>query len=248
MSGYIRALHLPMIFFKRRILAAVIMLLAIVSIVVGLSVDDSITEDDVRYQQIIVQEFKIGKYGGDTTFSNQIERIRAIQNAIQAIAPLYRGIPIKQLRSIKQVYLAGYGACYDKSYVIEKMLRIDGFKVRHVSLYFDKQNDGFLKTFFRLGSPSHAVSEVLTTNGWVLVDPLVPYVGVTQNSKAVGIEEVRNRINEKSLTQVMPIEMQGNYSNPFYFLYGMYSRNGYLYPPYLPVPDYHIRQFMYNFL
>lgn len=223
-------------------------LLATVSIVVGLSVDDSITEDDIEYQKIIAQEFKIGNYNGDTTFTKQIGRIRAVQNAIQAIAPSYKGIPTKQLRSIKQVYLAGYGACYDKSYVIEKMLRIDGFTVRHVSLYFDKEGNGFLSTFFKFGSPSHAVSEVLTSSGWVLVDPLVPYVGVTNNNKALGVEDIQHLINERNLDTVMPVAMQGNYANPFYFMYGMYSRNGYLYPPYLPIPDYHIRQFMYNFL
>ncbi len=219
----------------------------IIGTVFFLQIDNSVTAEDISIYNEIVAEYSLPTIKADTTFEAQVNQVKLIQQTVLDFAPYHNGIPYCQRRSIKDVYEAGHGACYDKSYVIEKILVINGFKVRHASIYYCQENKSLLRTFFTSGSPSHAVCEVLTKRGWMLVDPLMKYVGLSKDSVPLTLKEIEKKVEDHTLSVVMPDEMQWNYAKPFFFLYGVYSRNGYLYPPYNFIPDYRANQLKYNF-
>ena len=59
-------------------------------------------------------------------------------------------------------------------------MQIYGFKVRHVHLN-QTENRGYFNLFIP-GSNSHAVTEVLTSRGWLGVDSNEPFVLLDKNN------------------------------------------------------------------
>jgi transglutaminase-like putative cysteine protease len=85
-----------------------------------------------------------------------------------------QAIPHGAPREPKNVYLAKSGFCYDRSRVIEKVLRNAGLKTRHISIYSTKKTKLKTKSLIMPGVESHALTEVFTQKGWMVVDPNDP--------------------------------------------------------------------------
>jgi arylamine N-acetyltransferase len=67
------------------------------------------------------------------------------------------------------LYEAKRGLCYDRSRAIEKVLSHLGFEVRHAAVYSTKKT-GRLAAFLTPKTQSHAVTEVKTEHGWLVID------------------------------------------------------------------------------
>ena len=97
---------------------------------------------------------------------------------------------------------------------------------------------------------SHAVSEVLTKAGWLVVDSVDPWLSLDRagrpvSMQAIGADVDRGTINwDEKLLQ----HMGSIYREPFVIVYGLYSRHGRFYPPFNIIPDIHYGEFLANFL
>ena len=70
--------------------------------------------------------------------------------------------------------------CFDRSRITEQALQIYGLKVRHVHLNHTEK-----RGYFNLlipGTPSHAVTEVLTSRGWLGIDSNEPFILVDKDN------------------------------------------------------------------
>ena len=62
-----------------------------------------------------------------------------------------------------------WGACYEMSFLLQKLLLANGFKVRPIYIFFGKDNTHWID-FFRPGLQSHNVFETKINDEWVVVE------------------------------------------------------------------------------
>jgi hypothetical protein len=175
---------------------------------------------------------------GDTmSYEDQILLIEAVQAAVLQHNPVGKGIPDNQPRNPKDLYNFGAGLCFDRSYTLEKIFLSLGFKVRHMSLYADMPNMGLLAEMTKAQIPSHAVSEVKTAEGWLIVDSNNPWLGLDQSGKPHSMKTIK-KANYQVAWKTPPAKGYDLfYSKDCTYIYGLFSRHGRFYPPYNPVPD-----------
>jgi hypothetical protein len=135
------------------------------------------------------------------------------------------------------------GCCDDRSRFIEKALKRYGFETRHIALY--RNSDGLWPALLRPGNPSHATSEVLTRRGWMVVDSNRDLIGVDSAGEVHDIASLRHLLRSGRGAAIAGAK--GDYMDgDFLFVYGLYSRHGGFYRPFLPLPDIDWAQLHHN--
>lgn len=176
------------------------------------------------------------------SFDDEVKLIKSIQMYVLENIDGSHGIPQNGAREPEDLFKLGYGLCYDKSRTIEKALTIYGFEVRHASVY-QIQHDSVFATLIQGQVPSHAVTEVLTSKGWLVVDPNIPWIGLDQEGNPLSLRDIKEKLNKG---EVDP-DQNPIFHKPFTYLYGVYSRHGKFYPPYIGFPNLNWPQVFYNF-
>jgi hypothetical protein len=205
--------------------------------------DNSLTEEDKQYISLLLEEFEIEHLPKERTFEQEVAFIAALQEAITEDRT-NKGIPQNSLRNPKNYYLSRQGVCYDISYLMEKIFMANGFEIRHAYILLKNGQDNFCKLLLSEGALSHAVSEVKTEKGWLVVEPLVPYTSIYNNKPRdlKWLKKNRKKYKAKYEGESLPLLLKRDY----YFIYGLYSRHGRFYPPYNAIPDYRFKQLFYN--
>lgn len=144
------------------------------------NVNTSLTEND--YIVFRAENYPTLKKG--MTLKEELDLIRVIQfkvlNDIKGNDPIPNGSP----REPYQLYESRSGLCFDRSRLLDKAYQFAGFESRHVYILF-KLNTPFYKAFFTKMHSSHAVTEVLTSRGWVYVDSNIPWIALTKAGNPV---------------------------------------------------------------
>lgn len=219
------------------------------------SVPTKITDEDKIYI------FKILEQAGHApdilkhpnTFEQEIDLIRLVQAASLNTAPIQKNIPLGQEREPKDLYLSNFAQCSDRARFIHKALHLAGMNVRFIGLYeIIEGHSAFLSLFLARGR-SHAVIEAETQKGPLIIDTNAPWISLDPDNNPLAIEDIKavadnvpkDQITWSSLLSTEPYHLL---LQPHMHIYGLYSRNGRLYPPYTPyVPDINWPEFMYNF-
>ncbi len=165
------------------------------------------------------------------TFAQEIEAIKFIQQGTFFIVPKNTSKNDHTVREPAEFLGMREGICYDRSRLTDKAIAYIGLPSRHVYLFFRKGERGFFSSLFRLKNPSHAVTEVKTSEGWMLVDSASDWIALTRDGQVVNADDVLQRSKEFN---VIPPYLVG----PSWAIRGMYSRHGQLYPPYIFFPDF----------
>lgn len=107
------------------------------------------------------------------------------------------------------------------------------FQVRHLAL-FPTQGRSVLKTLITKSVVSHAMTGVKTSRGWMLVDSNSAWMAVDRYGNPIDGEDIA--LGRASLLP-QPKDLGSFFDKPFVMVYGLYSRHGRFYPPYVPLPD-----------
>ncbi len=212
------------------------------------AVDNSLSAEDKQYIPKYLQG--IAPLPDQPSYREELAFIRSVQRSVLAIAPLEdAGIPFGQPREPMNLYIEKKGLCFDRSRVLEKIFRYSGFKTRHVSVYSTQDTRSAIKSLLTPQVMSHAVTEVLTKKGWLVVDSLAPWVSIDKNHDPVSLREIqsfangeKDRMSPIAWGSTIPIIFRG----PFITVYGLYSRHGYFYPPYNFIPDINYAELIQN--
>jgi len=236
---------------KNKILLCLILSLALAAVFLTYTnVDNSITKTDKIYIHKILAESHIENYARGKQFEHQIRFIQAVQKAVLHTTPLKKGIPYYQSREPKNLYLLHQGNCFDRSRAIEKILRANGFKTLHIALYSTAKTKSKLLSLVTRRVGSHALSEVLTSKGWLIVDPNDPWISLNKYNTPMNIDALQKNAGHNKILwpkELYP-HMNKIYRHPFTYVVGLYSRTGKFYPPFLtPFPNINWREFLYNF-
>lgn len=225
---------------------AVIAIVALVAILYAHGVSNEVTDADRESVKNYLPEPVQIEPAAD--LAKDIEFIRKVQDSVLNVAPIDEGIPYGQTREPEDLLKAKQGLCFDRSRVIEKILMAHGFETRHVFLYSTKKTGSSVRSLITPGVPSHAVTEVWTAGGWLVVDSNDRWVSLDSNGNPREIEEIAATSGPGGGIDWKD-DPPGIYKElyPFTFLYGLYSRHGEFYPPYNPIPDVNYGELLYNF-
>ncbi len=220
------------------------LLLGVVAILLYHGVNNSLSEEDKQYIPLYLND--INPLPEKPSYEDEINFIILVQQSVLRIAPEEKGLPFGQKRDLKELYEAKSGLCYDRSRVIEKILRYSGFKTRHISVYSTKKTRSSIKSIITSGVQSHAITEVLTKNGWLIVDSNYPWISINTNMQPISIKDMKLSIDNSAPILWNKVPPTIIYVEPFTYVYGLYSRHGYFYPPYNFFPDIHYGEFIQN--
>lgn len=220
--------------------------------------DNSITDEDCIYIQKFLKEGSVTPLSAKAGYKDETIFIAAVQRSVLQIAARQECLPKDTNREPKDVYCAKRGACFDRSRVIEKIFRKTGFKTRHVFIRYPTDK---LKSFLSqdVSLNSHAATEVRTKKGWLFVDSNAPFRLLDKQGNPFSLynpislenlhPEVLKETNEPGFKNRAC--MKDILTEPYIFLYGLYSRHGRFYPPFASrscrIPDINLTElFLYS--
>jgi len=209
-------------------------------------VDNSITDDDTKYIKKILDDKKVQPLWENPKYEDEVAFIRAVQRAILQFVPYEENkgpLPYGEPREPKDIYKHKdkYGACCDRSRLIEKILRKHGFTTRHVFIISTEDTGCILGALLPKALlpkvDMHSVSEVLTKKGWLVVDSNSDWMPLDKKNHPHSMKSIRyeKQILWKKWQKPMCLDMKAICEGPFTFFYGLYSRRGWLYPPFFYV-------------
>ena len=231
---------------KVGVLSILLLVVFAVNVLSYHAVDNSLSADDKRYIPMYLHDVR--PLSNNPTYQDELKFIVSIQRSVLDIAPGNSGLPFGQKREVKELYEAKSGLCYDRSRVIEKLLRFSGFETRHISMYSKAETGSAIKSLMTPGVPSHAVTEVLTKNGWLVVDSNSVWVSTDANDQPVSMNTIQLKVENSVTIKWNRKPPSSIYMQSFTFMYGLYSRHGYFYPPYNRLPDINYAEFVQNVL
>lgn len=168
------------------------------------------------------------------SYEDEVRVIRWAQAQVLKAAPGMEAIPNDANREPLDLLKAQSGLCYDRSRTLDKVYKWLGFESRHVYILFAEigENTGFwnfLKHAFSYSS-SHAVTEVQTSRGWLMVGSNSNWVSINKDGLPIPAGQVFERRSE--------FDNPPDWVNtPLWAIRGLYSRKGQLYRPHLWMPD-----------
>ena len=147
------------------------------------------------------------------------------------------------IKTTKNLYNSKAAYCGDRARYIDKALRYLGYTTRYASLYHNDEKRGFVSTLLTRtsyeSSESHALIEVKTSKGWMIVDTRHKWISLTQANQPISLEELKDKElayfqwNNRNKEEAWPL-LDKNY----YIIYELYSRHGQFYAPYTRyIPD-----------
>jgi len=235
-------LRLPALTRRRRVgLATVVVLLAGLGVKAS-EVDDRLTDDDRRYAALILAEAGVEERPTLGDFASEVAFVRAVQAAVLHVAPVSAtetGIPQGQAREPADLYRERRGLCFDRSRVIEKILRVHGLRTRHVSAFHGASGSTSAWVLFDPHTRSHALTEVATSRGWMMADSNSVYVALAQGrALPMDAKAVARGARDPSGPQLDERAPAGTFfATPFLPIRGLYSRHGRFFAPYNAIPD-----------
>jgi len=175
----------------------------------------------------------------------QRARIQRTVQLVLAAAPQRQHIPEGRTREPADVIRNGGGVCYDRSRLLEKALQFQGFRIRHVALYRQVPGMNRLQAVFTTRTMSHAVSEVLTQRGWMVIDPIDAWLALDAKQDPLSIAQLAARATGPDRL-AWSGQASSFFDKPFLRVYGLYSRHGMFYPPFNRIPDVNYGQLLDN--
>ncbi len=209
--------------------------------------NDEITSEDRIYADSLLLGCGLDlRNPAPADFSKQIQQISEVQKCVIQYLKAGEGIPMNHSRNVRDLFRGKNGLCYDLSYTMEKIFRMKGYQIRHAALYHKKGKNS-ISTFFSSSVSSHAICEVKTAKGWMIVDSVFPFLGL-RNNEPVDIETLNQMVVNGTLNTSEFNNFSDFYMEDNLYIYGLYSRHGRFFSPYNFIPDYQFQQLLYNFI
>jgi hypothetical protein len=169
------------------------------------------------------------------SYEQEIALIQSVQGIVLTQAPVGKPIPEYADREPEDLLMNKSGLCYDRSRTYDKLYSWLGFEVRHIYILYPEHPETkdrlpFWRAFFTSGTVSHAVTEIKTSRGWLLVDSNSAWIGVTREGEPVSADHLHARAKEFAT-------IPNYFDRDYWAIRGLYSRRGQFYRPFIPYPQ-----------
>jgi hypothetical protein len=212
-------------------------------------VSKRVTDEDKQALATFYARYAIVPAGPDNPFEDQIRFIRQLQVAAISMLPQDAGIPNGKPREPADLLKASSGLCFDRSRLIEKALLLQGFRTRHAYLFRGPNGKNVRwRDLFANHVSSHAVCETFTTRGWIVVGTNNGFLSLDENGKVWQLSELAGQVMHSNIRWRLPLVGVPNefWTLNFKVVYGLYSRHGMFFAPFVPVPDFNLAELLEN--
>lgn len=196
------------------------------------------TESDIAVSKKMEDDIGVSPLidGARRDFNTELEMLKKVILYFDSVTANSKQslIPMGHSRELDAWYESKTGICSDVSRAAELFLTYLGFKVRHVSIYSLVGNVSPYMAAITYRNPSHAVTEVLTSRGWLLFDAHFGRLYLDTSGNPVSVSRMHLFV-QKGLISKEAVHVI--FHEPYLAVYGLYSRHGMFYPPYVPSPD-----------
>ncbi|MBI5370459.1 MAG: hypothetical protein HZA79_00385 [Sphingobacteriales bacterium] len=254
---------------KKLIRYVLIPVVSLIVLLFAFSASPEISKEDKTYIRAFLDEWKFTDSSGSIhqSFETEMEFISRLQDSvIRSVRHSFNAY--SDLGDIKYYFETRKGLCYDRAAMMEKFLMYFGFKIRHIYLYFNLENKPLGVTdFFRSNLSSHAMLEVKTQKGWMVMGTNSNWLGWQSDGQPLTIFAVRRKLREGgiqlkktgALGMGKPFFVDLPDPGKFKIVYGIYSRHGQFMVSRpvesslravglrSPFPDYNLRMLLSNF-
>ena len=215
-------------------------------------VSEKLTIEDKTYIAKILEEagYDYQSFINPTTFDAQLDAILSVQKSgFHTAKETGRTGDLNSAREPKNLYAVSAAYCGDRARYMDKAFRLLGLESRFVSLYEKQDGKNIFQTLLSRGgqgTQSHALLEVKTNKGWLIVDSRHQWLSVTDSGDVISLanwSKEQSWSSKYSSQEPYPL-----LEKDFYKIYGLYSRHGKFYPPFTPyIPDISWGEFRYNY-
>jgi hypothetical protein len=223
--------------------AALLALASLVGIAAVHNVPIAPTAQDEETGRAVMARAGQEPFTRPATFEQEVDLAFAIQQAVFDIAPFEKRdesgkkvpVPLCTPRELSDLVRTGFGLCFDRSRAIETLIRLHGIKARHVNIFSRRDDEPTIRAILRRDSPSHSVTEMETSRGWMLIDSNYRFIAVSSAGEVFGAAALARLPQvqwDSRNTQESPKLVR-----PFTYVYGLYSRHGRFYPPFSRFPN-----------
>jgi hypothetical protein len=226
--------------------------LASIGLLMAFSTKPIASAEDIRYINAFLKDWNISATPAEVHqgFENEIAFIGVVQDNIVA-GMRHQGVDPTKFGNVRSYYQDRQGMCYDRVVLLEKILQTFHFDFRHVFVYYlENDKEATIWDFFRTGTGSHALTEVKTSKGWMVIGSNADWMGIDVNGYLFTIRELKEKLYKTGRVPLKEQPLHGvNFweQHPrFRYIYGVYSRHGHFLSPYNTVPDYNFRMLLYN--
>lgn len=209
-----------------------------------------VSNEDATYIDSFLKEWQLTTTPENVhqSFENELSFISTVHDRVTEQIK-HEQVDIKNFGEVKNYYSNRKGFCYDRVVLLEKILDEFGFDYRHVYVWYapNFQKTSFFD-IFKARTLSHAVVEVKTAKGWMILDGNEKWRSIDVNGKLYTMADLARLHREKKEINVaspFPKSPLSSVTN-FYYLYGVYSRHGKFLSPRLGIPDVNLRMLLYN--
>ncbi|MFL5787012.1 MAG: transglutaminase domain-containing protein, partial [Flavisolibacter sp.] len=155
-----------------------------------------ITDQDRIYIDKFLAEWKIN-LSAEQVHADFNSESAFIQKLVTSVVSTinHKEIQNSNFGNIKYYYENRLGFCYDRAILMEKIFRYYHFNFRHVFVYYLKDPNakpGVLD-FFRKSTLSHAITEVETKKGWMVIDSNTDCVGIDKNGNVLNTNDLKEK-------------------------------------------------------
>ncbi len=183
-------------FLRRRLAIFALLVASAVATAAVNNVSKSASAADAAAAQALLKQARVDSRPSD--FAAEVKAIAAIQRQVLAAAPIDKDIAVDRPRELTDMLQLGHGLCYDRSRSIETVLNVAGFTTRHAAIYaLPADSAAPLKALITPGNRSHALTEVKTSRGWMLVDSNRPWLGLANNGKPIDLQDLAEMDHRK---------------------------------------------------
>jgi hypothetical protein len=225
------------------------LLLLVVWILAYHQVDNSVTDEDRQYLGLIFNLGGVEPLPPQADHQRLINFIVEVNKAVLAASPEAKPIAPGGPRGPRELYQSRTGGSHDRCRVMEKAFIMHGLTIRHALVYPSSPAGGNPGAAGEPTAEAYAVCEVLTPQGWLLVDADNPWLALDQDLNPFSLEAVRADLSLKGIAWHPSYSLQKPefLRKQFAYCYGVYSSHGLFYPPYNFIPDIYWPQVGYNF-
>jgi hypothetical protein len=212
------------------LLVAVLVVISALSFLTNVSTE--LTDSDIAVFRTVLH---LDNSQDSMSYAQELHLINKIQNLVLREAYGNAPIPEYSSREPEDLFKSRSGLCFDRSRTLDKIFKWYGFETRHIFILYDNHPEtgetlSFWSAFFTHGIDSHAVTEVKTSRGWLVVDSNTLWISVATDGNPVDADQIALQVNRFA-------SIPEYWTRPFWAIRGLYSRRGQFYPPYIPYPE-----------
>jgi hypothetical protein len=203
----------------------------------------SVSEEDQVYLNKFLSEWhlNIPEASIHATEASELSFISQLDHCIVCSIGHQR-IQSSHFGNVRYYYEQRRGECYDRAVLLEKLLEYTHFQYRHIFAYYRNDNSACtFMDFLKKGTESHALTEIKTKDGWMVVGTNADWIGVDNKGRLLSLRDVQKLVEETHTVNLKQKPTMGTdfweLHPKFKYVYGVYSRKGEFLKPNIRIPQ-----------